>query len=177
MTSALPKFIIVALVSLAFQGGLLEAGAFDASEWNVRCWNFDAKQWEDLGLEKMTVEEKEAVTKITNTSGIHKHAHLVFPAVPEGDFVFTIEVKGGYELGFLDRAGLDEMLYLELGEQEKFGTFELSREGTRLSIKRNGRGVPLVHFRFDYGRDFVITLAIKDGESAEVRSYSLDVEK
>ena len=72
------------------------------------------------------------------------------------------------------------MLYVELQDAEgklkakEFETFTLSREGTRISIARNGRVVPLVHFRFDYGEDFLITLAIKDGESAEIRSYSLD---
>ena len=41
---------------------------------------------------------EEDATKITNTSGIHKHAHLVFPAELEGDFTFTIELMGSYEL-------------------------------------------------------------------------------
>jgi hypothetical protein len=125
----------------------------------------------------MTVRENDGVTRITNSSGIHQHAHFVFPAELQGDFVFTISLKGGYELGFLNRAGKDEMLYLELGEAKDFETFELSREGTRLSITRNGRVVPLVHFRFDCGEDFLITLAIKDGESAGISSYSLEKAK
>ncbi len=155
-----------------------QARAFDEADWSVRCWNFDEKYWEDLGLEKMTVTETDGATRITNTTGIHKHAHLVFPAQLKGDFTFTIEVKGGYELGFLNRGGKDEMLYFELPEQEeaakKFETFTLNRRGSRISITRNGRALPLVHFRFDYAEDFLITLAIKDGESAEIRSYSLD---
>jgi hypothetical protein len=64
------------------------------------------------------------------------------------------------------------MLYLELGEGNDFETFTLSRKGSRISIERNGRVVPLVHFRFDYGEDFLITLAIKDGEAAAIRSYT-----
>jgi hypothetical protein len=167
------SFITVVLFSMsAFPP---QASAFERSEWNVRCWNSKEKLWEDCGLEKMTVVESDTGTKITNTSGIHKHAHLVFPAELKGDFTFTIELQGGYELGFLNRAGKDEMLYVELpeGEQKKFDVYTLSREGTRFSIARNGRVVSLVHHRFDYGEDFLITLAIKDGESAELRSFSL----
>lgn len=152
------------------------AHAFDRSEWSVRCWDFNENNWADVGLDKVTIAEHDGVTKVANTSGIHKHAHFVFPAELKGDFIFTIELKGGYELGFLNRAGKDEMLYLELNETdtEAFQTFELSREGSRISIKRNGRAMPLVHFKIDYGEDFLISLAIKDGESAEIRSYSLE---
>ncbi len=147
---------------------------FENSQWNVRCWDFDKRLWTDRGIGKMTFAEIEGVTKITNTSGIHKHAHLIFPAKLEGDFTFTIELKGGYELGWLNRDGKDEMLYVELDEAtDKFETFELSRSGTRYTIKRNGRIRPMVHFRFDYADDVVITLAIKQGESAEIKSYSL----
>jgi hypothetical protein len=125
----------------------------------------------------MTFEEESDVTEVRNTTGIHRHAHLVFPAELTGDFSFTIELKGGYELGFLNREGKDEMLYLELGENEnetpEFVTYVLSRKGSRISISKDGRAMPLVHFRFDYGEDFLITLALKEGESAEIRSYSL----
>lgn len=150
-----------------------DARSFERKDWSVRCWNSGEKQWEDLGLSKMTVSPDGDVTKVTNTSAIHRHAHFVFPAELEGDFTFQIELRGGYELGFLNREGKDEMLYVELGEMKEFESFELSREGTRFSIKRNGRAIPLVHFRFDYGEEFLITLAIKDGESAEIRSYAL----
>lgn len=125
----------------------------------------------DSGLDQMTVMPESGSTLIRNTSGIHRHAHLVFPAKLSGDFTFTIELMGGYELGFLNRAGKDEMLYIELGEAKKFEAFELSRKGTRFEIKRNGRTRPLVHFRFDYGEEFMITLAIKDKESARIKSY------
>jgi len=156
--------------------------AFDPEEWSVRCWNGENRLWEDLGIEKMTIAEEDGGTRITNTSGIHRHAHLVYPAELEGDFTFSIELRGGYELGFLNREGKDEMLYVELGrwqnaeggaDAEAFHTFEISREGTRFAIKRNGRPVPMVHFRFDYGEAIVITLAIQDGESAEIRSLTL----
>lgn len=167
--------LAVALATLASSIAPPEARAFEGEGWSVRCWNFDERRWEDLGLGKMTLVEEDGVTTITNTSGIHRHAHLVFPAALEGDFTFTIELKGGYELGFLNREGKDEMLYVELGEPGEFETFVLSRTGTRISIERNGRAVPLVHFRFDYGEDFLITLAIRDGESAAIRSYSLQL--
>ncbi len=150
--------------------------SFDQSDWNVRCWDFDKRLWTDRGVETMTIVPGEAgATRITNTSGIHKHAHLVFPAKLEGDFTFTMELKGGYELGWLNRAGKDEMLYVELAETaaDKFETFELSRSGTRYTIKRNGRIQPMVHFGFDYGDDVLITLAIKQDESAEIKSCSL----
>lgn len=160
----------------------LAASEFRKAEWSVRCWNAETKAWEDLGIEKMTVSRGEnGATTVTNTSGIHRHAHLVFPATPEGDFTFTIEVKGGYELGFLNRAGKDEMLYVELQDKEgtpksnEFETYQLSRQGTRFTIQRNGRVVPLVHFRFDYGDPFLLTLAIKANRSAEIRSYSLEI--
>jgi hypothetical protein len=122
-------------------------------------------------------EGDEDATRITNTSGIHKHAHLVFPAKLEGDFTFTIELKGGYELGWLNRAGKDEMLYVEMDDESngKFETFELSRSGTRYTIKHNGRIRQMVHFRFDYGDDVLITLAIKQDESAEIKSCSLSL--
>lgn len=124
----------------------------------------------------MSITLDEDGASITNTSGIHKHAHLVFPANLDGDFTFTIEVKGGYELGWLNRAGKDEMLYLELEGSAHYETFELSRKGTRYSIKHNERIRPLVHFRFDYGDDVLITFAIKQGESAGIKSYSLKYE-
>lgn len=159
---------------------LLAIGAnaqnFDPNDWSVRCWNAESRLWEDRGMEAMNITVADGVTRITNSSGIHRHAHLVIPAKLSGDFTFTIELAGGYELGFLNRAGKDEMLYVELDETAaaEFQTFELSREGTRYTIKRNGRSVPLVHFHFDYGEDSVITLAIKDGESARIRSCRLD---
>jgi hypothetical protein len=130
----------------------------------------------------MTITKGPDATRITNTSGIHRHAHLVHPALPEGDFAFTIELRGGYELGFLNAAGKDEMLYLELAgkdgadaalEERAFHTYELSREGNRFTIRRDGRAVPMVHFQFDYGEDFVITLAIREGETVEIRSVSM----
>jgi len=153
-------------VLFSFLGNL---AAFDKEEWNVRCWDSEKRLWVDSGIKKMTFAGSEGITKVTNTSGIHKHAHLIFSAKLSGDFTFTIEVKGGYELGFLNREGKDEMLYLE-----KFVTYELSRVGSRFTIKRDGRARPLVHFGFDYGEDFVITLALKDGESAEVLKYTLE---
>ena len=162
------------IISVFVWVGNLAANPFDKGDWSVRCWSSEKKLWEEHDLAKMTIVNEGGVAIVSNTSGIHKHAHLVFPAAPDSDFTFTIELKGGYELGFLNRAGKDEMLYIELGEAKKFETFELSRQGTRFSITRNGRALPLVHFRFDYGEEFVITLAIKAGESAEIKSYSLD---
>ncbi|MDB2642230.1 hypothetical protein N9Y55_00185 [bacterium] len=158
-------------VLFSFLGNL---AAFDKEEWNVRCWDSEKRLWVDSGIKKMTFAGSEGITKVTNTSGIHKHAHLIFSAKLSGDFTFTIEVKGGYELGFLNREGKDEMLYLEVESPEKFVTYELSRVGSRFTIKRDGRARPLVHFGFDYGEDFVITLALKDGESAEVLKYTLE---
>lgn len=175
MASSFQKIVTITLAALILQTSAETARAFDLNDWSVRCWNFDEKRWGDQGVNKMTVSENDGVTTITNTSGVHKHAHFVLPAELKGDFVFTIEVKGGYELGFLNRDGKDEMLYVEIGEANKFETYELSRKGSRFSILRNGRAVPLVHFRFDYGEDFLITLAIKDSESAEIRSYSLEM--
>ena len=166
---SIPKVAIVALTLLS---GMVQGSGFDEEEWSVRCWNAEAKRWENRALEVMTLREHEGVTEVTNSSGVHRHAHLVFPADLSGDFTFTIELRGGYELGFLNREGKDEMLYLELGEGNDFETFTLSRKGSRISIERNGRVVPLVHFRFDYGEDFLITLAIKDGEAAAIRSYT-----
>lgn len=168
-----------AIATIAFFLGLPDGHAFDETDWSVRCWNGETKAWEDFRLEKMTITKTgDGVAKVTNTSGIHRHAHLVFPATPEtGDFTFTIELKGGYELGFLNRAGKDEMLYVELEDAKgnpkatDFETWQISRVGTRYTIQRNGRVVPLVHFRFDYGEPSLLTLAIMDGESAEIRSY------
>ena len=166
--------------TLGEKGSKALSHSFDKSDWNVRCYDAGQRLWTDRGVDTMTItpaegEGEEAAIRITNTSGIHKHAHLVFPAKLEGDFTFTIELKGGYELGWLNRAGKDEMLYVELDDEaaEKFATFELSRVGTRYSIAHNGRIRPLVHFRFDYGDDVLITLAIKEGESVEIRSCSL----
>ena len=148
------------------------AQSFDKADWNVRCWDSNKRLWVDSGVGKMTITSEKDATKITNTSGIHRHAHLVFPVRLAGDFTFTIELEGGYELGFLNREGKDEMLYVELAESKKFEVYELNRKGTRFEIKRSGRVRPLVHFRFDYSEDFLITLAIKDGESARVHSYA-----
>lgn len=168
-------FILAICLSLT---GVASLVAFDPSDWNVRCWNGDEKRWEDVGVDQMTFAREGEATKVTNTTGIHRHAHLVFPTALTGDFAFTIELKGGYELGFLNREGKDEMLYLELDEsEEEFSTYVLSREGTRFAVAKNGRALPLVHFRFDYGEDFLITLALKDGESATIRSYSLESEE
>jgi len=169
---ALPALTTAAILAWA---GTSASLAFDESDWSLRCWDAQEKRWKEHGLEKVTVTRKGDVTRITNTSGIHRHAHFVFPATPDGDFTFNVELRGGYELGFLNRDGKDEMLYVELEESDanEFETFRLSRTGTRIAIERNGRVVPLVHFRFDYGEDILITLAIKDGESAEIRSYSL----
>lgn len=147
--------------------------SFDRADWDVRCWNSAERLWKARGLDTMEVTQKQGVTKVTNTSRIHKHAHLVLPAKLPGDFAFTIELKGGYELGWLNRAGKDEMLYVEIGEATSFQKFELMRQGTRFTITRNGRPRPLVHWRFDYGEDCLITLAIKQGESVEIRSCSL----
>ena len=169
MTIPPHHFAAFSLIAFCFFPGSL--AAFDKDEWNVRCWDSDKRLWVDSGITKMTFTESEGTTRVTNTSGIHKHAHLIFPANLSGDFTFTIEVKGGYELGFLNREGKDEMLYLEVDSPEKFATYELSRVGTRFTIKKDGRARPLVHFSFDYGDDFVITLALKDGESAEIRGY------
>ncbi|MDF1656189.1 MAG: hypothetical protein P1U58_01185 [Verrucomicrobiales bacterium] len=168
-------FSLAGVVMLVAFGFAVPANGFEPAEWSVRCWDGMTKRWQDRGLSAMTLTESEGVTKITNTSGIHRHAHLVFPAELTGDFTFTIELKGGYELGFLNREGKDEMLYVELSEGEEFETFTLSRRGTRISIERNGRAVPLVHFRFDYGEDFMIVLGIKEAESAAIRSYNLEL--
>lgn len=158
------------------------APAFQKDSWSVRCWNGETRRWEDLGIGKVEIAPVEGATRITNTSGIHRHAHLVHPAVPEGDFVFTIELRGGYELGFLNAAGKDEMLYVELAGKDgaepplgerPFHRYEISREGTRFTIRRDGRPVPMVHFQFDYGEDFIITLAVREGESVEIRSASM----
>lgn len=148
-------------------------GEFNQSDWDVRCWNSENRLWEDQGIEAMTIETGSGATKVTNTSQIHRHAHFVFPRELDGDFTFTIEMKGGYELGFLNREGRDEMLYLEIDENagEQYITYELSRVGTRYTIKREGRVRPLVHFRFDYGDNVMITLALKDGESVSIRTY------
>lgn len=156
--------------------------AFVPEAWSVRCWNGEMRRWEDLGIGKMTIVKGPEATRITNTSGIHRHAHLVHPVEPGGDFTFTIELRGGYELGFLNAEGKDEMLYVELPkkggddvaevplDQQTFHTYELSRQGARFTIRRDGRPVPMVHFQFDYGEAFVIMLAVKDGESIDVRA-------
>jgi hypothetical protein len=153
---------------------------FAPEAWSVRCWNGETRRWEDLGIGRMTIAKGPDATRITNTSGIHRHAHLVH-AVSGGDFIFTIELRGGYELGFLNAEGKDEMLYVELPkkgaddvaaiplDEQPFHTYELSRQGTRFTIRRDGRPVPMVHFQFDYGEPFVIMLAVKDGESIDVR--------
>ncbi len=176
------RYCSIQMRRLVFTGilvwSVLRASAFDQADWSVRCWNGDSKRWEDVGVAKMTFSEESGATKVTNTTGIHRHAHLVFPANLKGDFSFTIELKGGYELGFLNREGKDEMLYLELEEGDlddrQVATYVLSRTGSKISISKDGRPRPLVHFHFDYGEDFLITLALKDGESAEIRSYSME---
>ncbi len=162
------------LLFLSLHAGLATAQPFDQSDWSVRAWNPQEKRWTERGIDAMTIVAAEDVTRITNTTGIHRHAHLVYRAKLEGDFSFSIELKGGYELGFLNREGKDEMLYVELADGQAFETFDLSRNGTRFTIQRNGRVVPMVHFRFDYGDEVQITLAIQDGKSAEIRSYALD---
>ncbi len=73
----------------------------------------------------------------------------------------------------LNREGKDEMLYVELEESSEFATFKLSRRGTRYTIKRNVQVRPMVHFRFDYGDDVMIALAIKQGKSVEIKSCFL----
>tara|TARA_Y100000031_G_scaffold110829_1_gene122133 strand:+ start:318 stop:533 length:216 start_codon:yes stop_codon:yes gene_type:complete len=65
------------------------------------------------------------------------------------------------------------MLYVELEESSEFATFKLSRRGTRYTIKRNVQVRPMVHFRFDYGDDVMIALAIKQGKSVEIKSCFL----
>lgn len=163
----------LAVIVVACFAHSLGAQTFDRADWNVRCWDSEKRLWTDRGVEKMKILTGEKSTKITNSSGIHRHAHLVFPVKLKGDFTFTIELKGGYEIGWLNREGKDEMLYVEIGEANGFETYEISRQGTRFTITRNGRVRPLVHFRFDYGEDALITLAIKEGESAEIKSYQL----
>lgn len=175
--------ILLQLLAFLVLGVLSPAGAqdeaFSPGDWSVRCWNKEKRLWEDLGLATMTIAPVDGATRITNSSDIHRHAHLVYPKGLEGDFTLTIELRGGYELGFLNAAGKDEMLYVELEEKNgaavagEFHRFEISRRGTRFTIQRDGRVLPMVHFQFDYGEAFVITLAIKEGESAEIRSVSL----
>jgi len=165
---------ILAAIALAFLAHNLTAATFNPADWDVRCWDFSKRLWTDQGIDKMTIVHGPDSTKVINTSGIHKHAHLVFPAKLTGDFTFTIELKGGYELGWLNRNGKDEMLYLELGEANKFETFEIKRTGTRFTITRNGRPRSVVHHKFDYGQDALITLAIKQGDIAEIKSYRLN---
>ena len=165
--------IIPATLAIVFLSPFVAAQSFNKADWNVRCYDKEQRLWTDRGIRKMSITPEKDSTKVTNSSGIHRHAHLIFPTKLTGDFTFRIELKGGYELGWLNRAGKDEMLYVELGEMKDFETYEISRQGTRYSITRNGRPRPLVHFRFDYGEDAVLTLAIKDGESAEIKSYQL----
>jgi len=166
-----PAVRIIIVIALAVLASSAPAQSLNKADWNVRCYDKEKRLWTDRGIGKMTIKPGKDSTRVTNTSGIHRHAHLVFPQKIRGDFTFTIELKGGYELGWLNREGKDEMLYVELGEMKKFETFEISRTGTRYSITQNGRPRPMVHFRFDYGEDAVLTLAIKDGESAEIKSY------
>jgi hypothetical protein len=73
----------------------------------------------------------------------------------------------------LNREGKDEMLYVELEESSEFATFKLSRRGTRYTIKRNGLARPMAHFHFGYVDDVMITLAIKQGKSVEIKSCFL----
>lgn len=167
--SILRLFVLAAALSCQFAW----AEPFAKTDWTVRCWDGEKRLWTDRGIDAMSVAEEGGIATITNTSGVHKHAHLVMPAALEGDFSFAIELKGGYELGFLNREGKDEMLYVELGDETDWETFVLTRKGTRYSIERNGRVVPLVHFRFDYGDEVIITLAIKEGEKASIRSCLL----
>jgi hypothetical protein len=182
LKTALPTLAALALSS--FSPCRADSGktAFAPEAWSVRCWNGEMRRWEDLGIGKMTIVKGPEATRITNTSGIHRHAHLVHPVVPGGDFTFTIELRGGYELGFLNAEGKDEMLYVELPkkdgddvaevpfDEQTYHTYELSRQGTRFTIRRDGRPVPMVHFQFDYGEAFVIMLAVKDGDSVDVRA-------
>jgi len=178
--------IVLAFTAISFPVSRADSGKppFASEAWSVRCWNGETRRWEDLGIGKMTIAKGNGATRITNTSGIHRHAHLVH-AVGGGDFIFKIELRGGYELGFLNAEGKDEMLYVELPEkggaevaaaaavpldEQDFHTYELSRQGTRFTIRRDGRPVPMVHFQFDYGEAFVIMLAVKDGESVDVRA-------
>lgn len=172
---------VLAFFSLSPCSGDTAKHPFDFRAWSVRCWNGETRRWEALGIDRMTIAKGPDATRITNTTGIHRHAHLVHP-VSGGDFTFTIELRGGYELGFLNAEGKDEMLYVELPkkggdevvaiplEEQDFHTYELSRQGTRFTIRRDGRPVPMVHFQFDYGEAFVIMLAVKEGESVEVRA-------
>jgi hypothetical protein len=175
--------LITALTAISLPLSRADSGkhSFDPGAWSVRCWNGETRRWEDLGIGKMAIAKGTGATRITNTSGIHRHAHLVH-AVSGGDFTFTIELRGGYELGFLNAEGKDEMLYVELPkkhgdevaeiplDEQTFHTYEISRQGTRFTIRRDGRPVPMVHFQFDYGEAFVIMLAVKDGESVDVKA-------
>jgi hypothetical protein len=181
LTFALLLIAAFTAISLPLSRANSGQDSFDPGAWSVRCWNGETRRWEDLGIGKMTVAKGPDATRITNASGIHRHAHLVH-AVSGGDFTFTIELRGGYELGFLNAEGKDEMLYMELPkkggdevvaiplDEQDFHTYELSRQGTRFTIRRDGRPVPMVHFQFDYGEVFVIMLAVKEGESVDVRA-------
>ncbi|MAS96129.1 MAG: hypothetical protein CMO55_23245 [Verrucomicrobiales bacterium] len=167
---ALSRLAIILLVTLT-----IPVFAFEPDEWTTRCWDFDEKRWAEQDGKTMTLTKSEGATLVTNETGIHRHAHFVLKSPLQEDFVFTIEVKGGYELGWVNRDGKDEMLYVEIDEKtSEFVTYELRREGTRFTITRNGRVVPLVHFRFDYGDEVQIALALKEGESASIRKCLLE---
>ena len=176
MVRDMRNFVVSALALCFFVTITVQAPAFEKADWSVFCWESESKLWTDRGHAEMTVELDGTDAIVTNSSEVHRHAHFVFQSPVEGDFTFIIELKGGYELGFLNRKGKDEMLYLELSDDDaaEFQTYELSRKGTRYTITRNGRVIPLVHFRFDYGDPILITLAIKQGESATIRSYRLE---
>lgn len=176
----LPRLLALLVLGTYSSAIAAQSEAFSPGDWSVRCWNGDTRLWKDRGLATMTIAQVDGATRITNSSGIHRHAHLVYAKGLEGDFTLTVELRGGYELGFLNEAGRDELLYVELEEKNgagvggEFHRFEISRHGTRFTIRRNGRVLPMVHFQFDYGEAFVITLAIKEGESAEIRSVTLE---
>ncbi len=119
------------------------SGAIDRKDWAMYCWQ---SGWKRHPLDKATVKAGPALLEVKNTTGIHRHALLVFSGETlSGDFQMTIELKGGTTFGITDASGRDASIAVP--SSANWRTITMTRRGKEVTCLVDGKktGPKLYH--------------------------------
>jgi len=128
------RVIAVAFCVVVLTGHIV-AEPIDPKDWAMYCWK---SGWKRFPLDKATVKAGPMQLEIKNTTGIHRHAYLVFTGgTLTGDFQMTIELNGGKYFGITDASGRDASITVP--SASKWRTITMTRRGKVVTCLVDGK--------------------------------------
>jgi len=139
--------------------------------------DWSARAVEVFGCRNVTWEAGEAtitngVITIVNKGELRKHV-MYSPTVLTGNFVLTVQVKGGDFIGLVRADSKPGFLGLQI-PGNAMRSFVIERSGPEIIFTVDGYQQPYRKYDADESTDFLFGIILKKGKTCEINGFSLN---